>query len=1225
MVKVNVPCSEKMREYFEGLINEAEHCMAVCNEARDLGFDPETTVEIPLTEDMASRVEHLVGPPGIAEVIREMKKELGRERLALEVARLVVKQVKGTDEQAMYQAIRTGLAILTEGVLVAPLEGVIDVKIKRNADGTSYADVFFAGPIRSAGGTGQALSVLIADLVRREKGLGRYNPTNDEIERYKEEMPIYKQVQHLQYTPSGDEIEIVVRGCPICINGEGTETEVSGHRDLPRVETNRVRGGACLVISEGMILKAPKILKHVDKLNIDGWDFLRKFQKDDKKKEEKNVEAPTAPPAPSLSPTSPLPAQTEALVKDCVTPEVPPEMLPVDTGPVCGDSARASAKPAARPEDEDAPDKDAKEEPGEDEEEEEEGDEDKVEEGEEDDTDSFKEEALIAKDLYDMDVQGHLASPNKKFMAEIIAGRPVFSGPSKIGGFRLRYGRARTTGLAATAIHPAVMVLLDDFLAIGTQMKIERPGKAGVITPCDTIEGPIVLLNSGDLIQLSDVKWAAKLRPEVKRVIDLGEILTAFGEFVENNQNLVPGAFSVEWWKLYAKKAMERRKKGIRFDPSDVPSPEMAFKISKTYRIPLHPEYNLFWHDVSPQDVATLSNYIKAKGTFENGTLILPKDEKGAIKDIIVDLGALHIEVEDMMIFEQYALALVKCCGLDEKLKGDILPPPEGKGIGYTCTYITRLSGIPIMPRAPTRIGGRMGRPEKAKERKMKPPPHSLFPVGKAGGSQRLILEAVKSGRIQIEVGKRKCLRCGKDTIMCRCPCGGHTVPYGEPEMREVDILNLFENAKARLGETNLPSIKGVRGVISKNHTVEALEKGILRAKHGLWVFKDGTIRVDMTDVPLTHFRPREIGMDLATAQRLGYIRDIAGNPLTNTEQLVELRVQDVIIGERCGRYFLAVSKFIDDLLIELYGMRPYYNADTMEDLIGHLIVGLAPHTSAGVLGRLIGYTKAHVGFAHPYFHAAKRRNCDGDEDSVMLLMDCLLNFSKAFLPDRRGGLMDAPLVLTPVIVPSEIDKEALNLDVGGPYPEAFYDKSMMNAHPREVECMMDLVSGRIGTPGQYEDFGFTHDTDSIEAGVLISSYKTLGKMEDKMDAQLSLARKIRAVSASDVATKVIETQLLPDMIGNLRTFSKQSFRCVSCNRKYRRITLSGKCFTCGGKLSLTVYEKSVKKYLETTKRIAERYEVSDYTKQRIALVEKAIDSLFENDKVKKVVLDDFF
>ena len=69
------------------------------------------------------------------------------------------------------------------------------------------------------------MSVLIADVVRRELEIGKYLPTHGEIERYKEEIPLYKRVQHLQYLPSVAEIERVASSCPICINGEGTEEE----------------------------------------------------------------------------------------------------------------------------------------------------------------------------------------------------------------------------------------------------------------------------------------------------------------------------------------------------------------------------------------------------------------------------------------------------------------------------------------------------------------------------------------------------------------------------------------------------------------------------------------------------------------------------------------------------------------------------------------------------------------------------------------------------------------------------------------------------------------------------------------------------------------------------------------------------------------------------------------------------------------------------------------
>jgi DNA polymerase II large subunit len=57
-------------------------------------------------------------------------------------------------------------------------------------------------------------------------------------------------------------------------------------------------------------------------------------------------------------------------------------------------------------------------------------------------------------------------------------------------------------------------------------------------------------------------------------------------------------------------------------------------------------------------------------------------------------------------------------------------------------------------------------------------------------------------------------------------------------------------------------------------------------------------------------------------------------------------------------------------------------------------------------------------------------------------------------------------------------------------------------------------------------------------------------------------------------------------------------------------VPLCGHCY-CGNKLNLTVYEASVKKYLEVTSRIGRDYGVSEYTQQRIRLIEKSITSIF--------------
>jgi len=318
-------------------------------------------------------------------------------------------------------------------------------------------------------------------------------------------------------------------------------------------------------------------------------------------------------------------------------------------------------------------------------------------------------------------------------------------------------------------------------------------------------------------------------------------------------------------------------------------------------------------------------------------------------------------------------------------------------------------------------------------------------------------------------------------------------------------------------------------------------------------IFKDGTVRYDLTDLPLTHFRPDEIGTDPAVLQRLGYTEDMHGAPLERPDQVCELKVQDIILARDAGDYLLKVAAFVDDLLVKFYGLEPYYRASSPADLIGTLMVGLAPHTSAGVLCRLIGYSQASAGFGHPFFHAAKRRNCDGDEDSVMLLMDALLNFSLSYLPQKRGGKMDACLVMTTLLNPAEVDKEAHNLDLTAVYPLEFYEATLKTANPKDLEPRFDLVSKRLGTDAQYENFNFSHETQDIAAGPKNSAYKTLETMIDKMDAQLELARMIRAVDEKDVAERVINSHFLPDLIGNLHAFSKQKVRCVKCGAKFRR------------------------------------------------------------------------
>ena len=77
-----------------------------------------------------------------------------------------------------------------------------------------------------------------------------------------------------------------------------------------------------------------------------------------------------------------------------------------------------------------------------------------------------------------------------------------------------------------------------------------------------------------------------------------------------------------------------------------------------------------------------------------------------------------------------------------------------------------------------------------------------------------------------------------------------------EYRKQRIEINRYFDQARKLLGLRNeeVPLVKGLRGTSSKDHSCEHLGKGLLRAKYGLNVNKDGTIRYDMTEMVVTHF-----------------------------------------------------------------------------------------------------------------------------------------------------------------------------------------------------------------------------------------------------------------------------------------------------------------------------------------------------------------------------------
>jgi len=1362
---------KEMETYQDNLDAECEAIYQLAQEARSKGLDLKDEVEIPRVIDLADRAEKLLTNAGhlsaegwddpipIAKAIRKSLENKEREDAAIDMAVDVAVQMydrTSNVEKSIDTGLRVGLAILTEAILVAPLAGIANVRVMNNLNGTRFVSIDFCGPIRAAGGTAQALAVLIADMIRRALKLDKYEPTEPEVERVKEEFGLYR--SGLQFKPSPEEIEMIVKACPIMVNGEETEDiECAGYPEVRNiVEPNntprkRIRGGVMLVIAEGLCLKAAKLQKHTERLEIPGWEFISNFAS---KGDEKGIG---------------------------------------------GKTKRRQIK------------------------------------------------------------------TDHRYMGDIIAGRPVFGEPNTAGGFRLRYGRPRTSGLGAAGVHPASMHAMGDFLAVGTQMKIERPGKACAVVPCDDLEGPTVLLKSGRYGRIQSAEMWNRVEDEVLSIWDNGELMIGYGEFSENNKPLVPSGYVSDWFASDLLETLDSEEKVEQFAefigasrrrlPEGLPVDgsldgstdelenhrrqrlwhrqlrqmtldwDVIVQISRTFHTAIPPPWNLWWNDLPleftpplidsllqgtvepathPEDgINTVPhpdrNWMRLSGAVENwkpvdhtpaelsnvgqgpsvkGTLnMIPEqmpgqistlaesalgpwpndthhEEHGIVKSALMILGVPHMhDGSDLLIMHGWqplleGLGLQIGSGDEAKIeirvdakahlksrldqlvkaqetshlenarretlehersilrigaetaarqRGASIADTESEGrkaaeqiadegpadpvmleaaevlldehsVDGSLWLIRKCSDLHWRPAAPCRIGCRMGRPEKAAPREMKGKPHCIFPIGNEGGPQRLITEAANKGTILVTMGIRECVKCGQRTPYSIChhraipedptECGGSTEPIDADQPssngrrkginQSVNIPALLETKRIKMGLDRIPKkFKGVKGLTSLERFPEPLEKGILRAKHQLPTFKAGTIRFDMIDVPVTHFRPRDIGTSVERLNELGYAHDIDGQPLNHDDQLLELFPQDYIPSRKAEDYLLRCSAFIDELLERFYGMDSFYDAHSGDDLVGHLCVGLAPHTSGGVLTRIIGWSNASAGYGHTLYHAAKRRNCDGDEDALILLLDCLLNFSKELLPSSRGGQMDAPLTLSTRLNPEELDKEALNVDTSWWYSRHFYEATQNQPTPFELSKQVDTVGLRKGTIGALRGYGFTHDAQSIDSGPTNSSYKTLETMIDKMNAQLHLGQQLRGVDVRTVARQVVESHFLPDLRGNLRAFTTQKVRCVRCGEKFRRMPLSGKCikssdqsrggdlrpgidFTrgeahlCGGNLVLTVSEGSVRKYIRVMQHVIDHYDVDLYTRQRIDGLISSTDSLFKNDRVTVFTLNDF-
>jgi len=1136
-VKTLAPFPARLDSYYRDILSQYEAAQRTASIARAKGLDPTDVVESKTVFDLADRVNQMLRLDqfeGLVDRLRELLHTTSKERAALTISQEIALGKFGALEryEALSYGVRAGLAVMTDGVTVAPLEGISGVRIKQNDDNSDYASVSYAGPMRSAGGTEAGFSLVIADQTAKKLGLSNYRARQEEIDRFAEELRIYERdVANFQYKVTDDDIRRAISNLPVEIDGIETDPiEVVVHRSLKRVSTDKLRGGALRVLNDGVIGRANKLSKKLASLNISGWEFLTQ--------------------------------------------------LKGGTQQTANETEKAGAH-----------------------------------------------------------------------FEEVISGRAVLSMPRSKGGFRLRYGRSMNTGLSTIGIHPAVATLLDYPVVVGTQVKVDMPGKAATIAFVDSIEGPTILTKDGSVIRVSTASQAEEVRDRLQKIMDLGDVLISYGDFLENNKALPPSPYVPEWWVQDFAKALagipgaadmlaiagvsRERATELLSSPIVIPSATEAIAISQSLGMLLHPSYTPRFDRVGATDLAELRKNSRLEGA-----------------DVVISLTVPHLRW------------ILNTCLIEHKTEGDAavvkgdsalilrtllrLGEPEFTVPPEEPEYIKRLSGIQLGRQSTTTIGVRVGRPEKAMVRRMKPPVHTLFPVGYEGGPMRDVFTAAKAGRVEVEVVNMYCRKCNERRMASRCEvcgeateqfmacprcgtttdedicpnCRTKTLPYSKMKF---DFRSRLEAIRMKIPYNPAKPVKGVRGLTSVSKVPEPLEKGIIRSKHDTYVYKDGTLRIDATNEPLTHFRPRDIKADIHTLIQLGYSQDNEGVPLQRDDQTLELKPQDIIVPADIGDDLVKMAQCVDDELQNLYGLEPFYNTNEPKDLLGRLVIGLAPHTSVGVVGRVVGFSATQVCFANPYWHSAKRRDCDGDGDSLLLLVDTLLNFSLQYIPAQIGGYMDTPLLIQPVILPSEVDEQAHNFDIASTYPLEFYEKTLSTPSAASVADMIERIGSRLESDTQFYGYGFTHPTSSLTIKRSRGSYSTLRTLNEKISKQIEVASLIEAVSTREVVESIIKTHLIRDIMGNAKKYATQAFKCRSCGLTMRRPPLSWKCPNCGSEIRGTLTRASVEKYLYIAQRLAREYDVDPYLKNRLDMLQRELDQLFPGPrKADQLELTDF-
>ena len=90
------------------------------------------------------------------------------------------------------------------------------------------------------------------------------------------------------------------------------------------------------------------------------------------------------------------------------------------------------------------------------------------------------------------------------------------------------------------------------------------------------------------------------------------------------------------------------------------------------------------------------------------------------------------------------------------------------------------------------------------------------------------------------------------------------------------------------------------------------------------------------------------------------------------------------------------------------------------------------------------------------------------------------------------GGEMDAPMFLTPIIIPLETDSQVHNIELCDVYPQKLYTSTLTESNLDEVSSLVPWLKNRIHTKHQYAPINETFSGSELSITQSQSTYTRL-------------------------------------------------------------------------------------------------------------------------------------